>query len=149
MTKIKRFCYLLLVRAKLSCPSDVKKVMLDNFKQQFDEYIEQNPQATFEDIISTFGNPETVAEKYLATVDRELMRKYRRKIFIIKLIVIIALAVAALLVYNELIHEEPGYIIIGLAEPVSEETDLTDIAETTQLYKVPETVTQIIYPKER
>lgn len=142
MTKIEKSCYLFLIRMSLSCPSKVKKPMMKSFEQQLDDYLEQNSSATMDEIKSTFGTPETVAERFLATVDGNVIRKHRRKVRAIKIAVVLALISAVILVYLDLIHEEPGYIIVGAAELVSEESDL---AEAAHMSPIIETVTKILY----
>lgn len=142
MTKIEKFCYLFLIRMNLSCPSKVKKTMMKSFEQQLNDYLEQNSSATMDEIKSTFGTPETVAERFLATVDGNVIRKHRRKVRAVKIAVVLALISAVILVYLDLIHEEPGYIIVGAAELVSEESDLAEAAHASPII---ETVTKILY----
>lgn len=142
MTKFEKFCYLFLIRMRLSCPSKVKKLMMKSFEQQLDDYLEQNSSATMDEIKNTFGTSEAVAERFLATVDGSVMRKHRRKVCVVKFAVILALILAVFFVYLDLIHEEPGYIIVGAAELVTEESDL---AEAAYVSPVTETVTKILY----
>lgn len=142
MTKIEKSCYLFLVKMRLSCPSKVKKPMMKSFEEQLDDYLEQNSSATMDEIKNIFGTPETVAERFLATVDGNVMRKHRRKVCAVKIAVVLALILAVILVYLDLIHEEPGYIIVGAAELVSEESDL---AEAAHMSPVTGILTKILY----
>lgn len=54
---------------KKSCPFAFKKRLISALKNDINEYIEQNPSASFEDIKQHFGEPEQFALEYIAAMD--------------------------------------------------------------------------------
>lgn len=77
-----------------------------------EEYIEQHPMASLEDIRTSFGKPSEIAAEYLPDITPKEMKKFsRRKIAIY--ILVLSLVVFGILfgiIYCLLVEESPGVI---------------------------------------
>jgi len=67
----KRYCR----AVKKNCPFAFKKRLISALKNDIDEYIEQNPSASFEDIKNRFGEPKQFALEYIAAMDEQSRMK--------------------------------------------------------------------------
>ncbi len=67
----KRYCR----AVKKNCPLAFKKRLISALKNDIDEYIEQNPSASFEDIKTRFGEPKQFALEYIAAMDEQSRMK--------------------------------------------------------------------------
>lgn len=79
----------------LNCSSKTKRQIIDNMKSDIEEYIEVNPNASDEQIIEKFGEPEKYAKAYLTTLNEdELCKRVRincfgKKFWIISAIIVV------------------------------------------------------------
>lgn len=115
MTKIECFWYMMKVNLNLLCPFNIRKTIIENFKQQIIEYIEQNPHSTIKDMTSFFGTPQLVAERYLSAIDSEIMDRFKSRVRIYRFVFIIIVLAILALVFFVLTHERPGKIVEGVA----------------------------------
>ena len=72
---------------------------IDEIRSSLTDYVENNPDCDFEDLVNQFGTPEDVAREYLDSYayssPKEISKKNRRRrILIIILIVLLAALVA-------------------------------------------------------
>lgn len=72
---------------------------IDEIRSSLTDYVENNPDCVFEDLVNQFGTPEDVAREYLDSYayssPKEISKKNRRRrILIIILIVLLAALVA-------------------------------------------------------
>ena len=72
---------------------------IDEIRNSLTDYVENNPDCDFEDLVNQFGNPEDVAREYLDSYayssPKEISKKNRRRrILIIILIVLLAALIA-------------------------------------------------------
>lgn len=52
------------IRNSLMCKVKLKNKILKDIKNEVEEYLEQNPNSFFENIIEHFGSPEAIAEEF-------------------------------------------------------------------------------------
>ena len=69
-SRIKR--YLRDVKSELKVSFNTKFVFCKKLKNQIEEYLEENPEATFEEIVIRFGPPELIAENFDSAKDSSL-----------------------------------------------------------------------------
>lgn len=100
------------IEKSILASSKEKKEMLRGLQSGIEEYIEQHPDTTFEDIQFRFGEPTEVATKYLSDVTPKDMKQYaRRKKIILCLIVGLVIVVGIFIaVYFGLVEKTPGII---------------------------------------
>lgn len=89
-----------------------KNKMMQGLQTGIEEYIEQNPDATLEDIHTHFGEPAEIAAEYLPDVTpKDVKRFTRRKKIILGLSVgLAAIIILFAVVYFWLITETEGVI---------------------------------------
>lgn len=115
MTKREWSRYLQKVKRKLLCPHSIKKTIIENFKQQILEYIEQNPDSTVQEMINLFGSPQLVAQRYLSVIDSKVLDKFKNRIRILKVLFFIIILGILALIFGVITHERPGKIVEGVA----------------------------------
>ena len=71
--------YLKEVRAEIPCSSDKKKQLMHAFLTSLENYLCDNPDASYQDIVDAFGTPKEMAETLSENISESDARKYRRK----------------------------------------------------------------------
>ena len=77
-TALKR--YYRSIRKDLPCSYKMKKRIMQQIQESVDQFLEQNPDADFDEVQLHFGEPQTIALSYIEDQDApELLRKMRIK----------------------------------------------------------------------
>ena len=92
---IKQYCKS--VRKELSCPRKIKSDLIARIMPDLEAYADENPNASFDDISAHFGTPKEVAESYLASLDKDELKKRLNKAKKIRIAVIAVCTVILLL----------------------------------------------------
>lgn len=82
--------YLKEIRKLLPGDKDSKTEFIDGLTEQIEDFVAENEDATFHDILLTFGEPKEIADEYSAGIDAQEIKKSTS----IKKAIIIALVVA-------------------------------------------------------
>ena len=69
---------------KLSCPRKIKKDLILRIESSVYDYIEGNPDASYDDITAHFGSPRELANSYISSLDSEEICKAIKKAKTIK-----------------------------------------------------------------
>ncbi len=79
------------VESLLLCDRKNKKVFLTDLKNDVDEFINQEPNADFDCIISAFGTPQEIADSFLKNTDIVQIKKKMniRKIILCSLLAVV------------------------------------------------------------
>ena len=90
------------VKKQLHCSKTLKRKILHALKSSLIEYLEEYPEAAFEDIVRRFGAPEEFAKESLEDLDKEELfqevqksRRIKRTILLIAIVICLVIAVAA------------------------------------------------------
>ena len=67
--------YLSSVKKNLSCSSKKKSEFLSALKKGLDDFLLENPESTYEDIVKAFGMPEKQANEFMDSLDSETIKK--------------------------------------------------------------------------
>lgn len=75
--------YLHRLKKNLHCPHKEKKKLLSQGESLWKTFLDENPNCTYEDLVSAFGSPEVFAGEMLATLDQKALKQAqtRRKLF--------------------------------------------------------------------
>lgn len=63
------------IRNSLMCKVKLKNKILKDIKNEVEEYLEQNPNSFFENIIEHFGSPEAIAEEFAISSNVDYTKK--------------------------------------------------------------------------
>lgn len=112
--------YLEQVRSELKGADRRKKEVLQQIQTAVEDYAEEHPQCTYQELTQHFGTPEQIAESYVAEMDsHEVLHGLRvgKKIFFAILLAIVLGVTAWLgylaLCFNEVKEEAHGTLIPG------------------------------------
>ena len=83
------------VDAQLLCDRKSKIVFLTDLKNDIDEFVQQEPDADFENIVSAFGTPQEIAESFLKNAD---IANIKKKMNVKKILLFAVLAVVLIYV---------------------------------------------------
>lgn len=85
--------YLKNIKHLLPGSKDSKTEFLDGLHEQIEDFVAENEDATFHDILLTFGEPKEIADEYSAGIDAQEIKKSTsiKKAIIISLVVAIAI----------------------------------------------------------
>ena len=67
--------YLKEIRKRLPGGKDSKTEFIDGLTEQIEDFVAENEDATFHDILLTFGEPKEIADEYSAGIDAQEIRK--------------------------------------------------------------------------
>lgn len=118
----KRYCAAL--RKELASVPQLRRRALQDMRRSLDEYLEQNPAATWADLEGEFGSPRQAADHILNSLDAEQIKRearhFRWRRVAAFAIVGLGLAYALFLCGRLAINwvMKPGYVIIEEAEVI-------------------------------
>ena len=81
------------VAASLTCPRGVKAIFIRQLKSDVKDYVQNNPDATKEDLICEFGSPEEISTGFFDRDDYSAMLKKAKKRATFWMVTAIVLAV--------------------------------------------------------
>lgn len=106
------------LRKKLRCTNTARERLLDSFDSTLEGYLDENPNASLEDLCNAFGPPEEMANILMEQVSSEEVAIYRRRklcVCVIGVLLAVALIVMALIVFlwkeKPFIADDEGEII--------------------------------------
>ena len=70
------------IEDNLICPKWVRKKFMELLKNDIADYIEENPDATMENICAVFGDPFEPNNELLRVLEREYLRKLKKRLVI-------------------------------------------------------------------
>lgn len=121
--------YLLEVKRLLPCSSSEKKRCIVELEADVSALLENNPNATLEDLYSSIGSPESIAESFMARIDpkqlsHRLSAKRKISIGVIVIVAILAIVVGTLFAVTTYMRHDfyDGYYVDTVNKiPVSAE----------------------------
>ena len=84
---------------KLNCPRKIKKDLILRIESSVYDYIDGNPDASYDDIEAQFGSPRELADSYISSLDSEEISKAIKKAKTIKIAVIVTCIIALIALF--------------------------------------------------
>lgn len=121
--------YLRAIKKALPCDSAQKKRYIAGLRDSIQPYLSEHPDATLEDLYTSIGSPESIAESFMAGLDpkqlsHRLSAKRRIAIGVISIVAVLAIfiGVVAIAFADDLHSYLNGYVveIIEESQPVVE-----------------------------
>lgn len=70
---------------RLDCPSDVRRDFLAKTRRTAEEFLQEKPEATQQDLADYLGEPQELAQGFLETLEPDALERYhRRKKFLLR-----------------------------------------------------------------
>lgn len=126
MQKEKR--YLKEIENLLICDRKKKNEILDSFKNEIDDFLNNNPEAEYTELLEVFGTPQEIANELLTNESAENIKKRLNAIKCIKIGIVIALASLFLCIALALFDAHKAHRGYGKEEIF--ETIISDIDNT-------------------
>ena len=133
MTQAVRDRYMAEVDRALIRQLKLREQMLDQIGRMVDQFGEENPEATYDDLLSAFGPADALVEEMLSTLPTEEVEqargKQRRQRRVIAALVALALVVTALFFFwrwrqaQEVVNGDFKVVIDPAGELTDEETE--------------------------
>lgn len=105
------------IKLLLPIYSKEEKIFINDLKKSIDEYIESNPNCTYEEILERFETPADVAYKYISCLDQHelckrisLRKTIKKTVIAIIIISLITCSINIFLHYLSYISGEEAYI---------------------------------------
>lgn len=64
---------------RLDCPKDIRKNFLTKTRRTAEDFLQEKPDATRQDLDDFLGEPEELAQGFLETLDQEILECYHRR----------------------------------------------------------------------
>lgn len=123
--------YLQEIRGWLPCSRKLKNAILERIRNTVREYLTDNPESSYEELMERFGSPQQIAATYVEDMGTdELLRDLRIRRRIIGAVAATAIAVVALWVgfitaaYVDHVNDVNGYLAVG--EAMATERNVSD-----------------------
>ena len=88
--------YLKDIKRNMICSNSIKKLFIKDFKNRIDEFIDENPNTSIDDIINNFGNPEDIVRSFNDELEY-YKNKSRKRLIIVIVISVVSLVIIGLL----------------------------------------------------
>ena len=124
------------IKALLLCSKEQKDELLLGLKSDVEDFIEEHPDATLQDLKDHFGTPESIADSYQSTVgESEIRKKFhysRRMAYIVSAavsVLFLVIFVGFVLYFAKLMKDVPEYYVVeetvmqSVPSELSEELD--------------------------
>lgn len=124
------------IKALLLCSKEQKDELLLGLKSDVEDFIEEHPDATLQDLKDHFGTPKSIADSYQSTVgESEIRKKFhysRRMAYIIGAavsVLFLVIFVGFVLYFAKLMKDVPEYYVVeetvmqSVPSELSEELD--------------------------
>lgn len=124
------------IKALLLCSKEQKDELLLGLKSDVEDFIEEHPDATLQDLKDHFGTPESIADSYQSTVgESEIRKKFhysRRMAYIVGAavsVLFLVIFVGFVLYFAKLMKDVPEYYVVeetvmqSVPSELSEELD--------------------------
>lgn len=80
-------------RAGKNCPHSFKRKLMEDLKSNLYDYIDENPDASFDAIVEHFGLPEKFSDEYILAMDDKTRKQLVSKNKLLKLVFSIGVAI--------------------------------------------------------
>lgn len=104
------------LKRKLQCSRATKAKFLNEFSHSLDGFLDENPDASFNDLSDAFGPPEEMANILMDKVDAQEKRTYRLCQLLMYIVIVLLAIVLALTTISVFFWKE---------KPVTRETDIS------------------------
>ena len=81
-------------KSNINCPRKIKKDLILRIESSVYDYIESQPDASYDDITAQFGSPRELADSYISSLDSDEISKAIKKAKTIKIAVIVTCIIA-------------------------------------------------------
>ena len=115
VTKMELNAYVNTVKKMLQYVPGRRQIIKD-LRHELEGYLEQNPEATMEDVYRLFGTPESMTEQVISAMSMDEIEKNMKRVKIVRtvavvtavtVVVLFALTMAGIIHWNY--HSEPIY----------------------------------------
>ena len=110
------------LKKHLPCKNVVKKRLLENFQTSLDEFLEDHPSPTIEELDTAFGPPEEMVKILSAEISQEDADSYRKSCTVKRVLSAICAGIFLLFVL---------YVFFWKSKPITYEEVTTIIGEVT------------------
>ncbi len=104
--------YLRKIRKALPGSFNTKQAVASTLKSQIESYIEENPDASINDVIERFGTPETIANEFDVTEFSAEIKKYKFKTLILSVLAVVLVVLCLWLTIALISSLEEGTIVV-------------------------------------
>ena len=86
-------------KSNLNCPRKIKKDLILRIESSVYDYIDGNPDASYNEIEAHFGSPRELADSYISSLDSDEISKAIKKAKTIKIAVIVTCIIALIALF--------------------------------------------------
>lgn len=106
------------VKSELVCSGSLRKKALGQLTDSLSTFMDENPVATYGDIVNEFGTPTAFANSFLTSLDEEELKKVLKKsqqswivVWVTCILVVIIAVLAAFKIVNDNKNNPEAYVI--------------------------------------
>lgn len=112
------------IRKRLLCPARLRRRTLEQLQSGVEDFLDAHPGADMAQVTAHFGTPEQVADDVLSALEPRELRRYARRVHVVRAVVVALLA--GLLIWYATgcilkivaVNQEKVVIVIGPAQSV-------------------------------
>lgn len=93
----------------MDCPKSLRRPFLDKTRRMAEEFLQNHPEASSEEVADYLGEPQELAQGFLETLDQETLTRYRKrkKFFLFGCIAVLVVMLVGVIIWGNMIRHEP------------------------------------------
>lgn len=94
--------YVQILERQMDCPKGIRRPFLKRTRQEAEQFLQDRPDATRQELTDYLGEPQELAQGFLETLDPDVLERYhrRKKVLLRGCIAVLAAALAAAIVWG-------------------------------------------------
>lgn len=93
----------------MDCPKSLRRPFLDKTRRMAEEFLQNHPEASSEEVADYLGEPQELAQGFLETLDQEVLQRYRKrkKFFLYGCIAVLVIVVICISIWGIKLMQRP------------------------------------------
>ena len=98
------------IRQGLTCSPNAKRAFTSMLKDRINDFLAENPEASFEDIVSNFGTPEEIISEFNSDKYSTELKRRKTQILILEIVAVLLVAFSILMTVAFMDARDDGYV---------------------------------------
>lgn len=91
--------YVQILERQMDCPKGIRRSFLKRTRQEAEQFLQDRPEATWQELADYLGEPQELAQGFLETLDPDVLERYRkRKKFLLRGCIVALVGILAIVV---------------------------------------------------
>ena len=111
------------IRQGLTCSLNAKRAFTSMLKDRINDFLAENPEASFEDIVSNFGTPEEIISEFNSDKYSTELKRKKTQILILEIVAVILVVLTVILTVALREAQDQGYTEINTDDYIESDVE--------------------------